>query len=139
MSPRRFRPRRIGRRIARRALRRGRRRFFRRRARRFLLGGAVLLALSNTHRAYKFREEDVDSLEKHYGKPAEELSEEEIDQGMRNLGIKDIELDDTDKAKIYHADKQDSNLKDRAQKYCIYCGELLEKGASYCHNCGAKV
>ena len=138
MSPRWRPPGRAVRRITRNVIRR-QRRYARRRARRWLVGGAILLALSGTHNAYKMNERDVDRLENHYGRPAEELTEEEIVTGMRQLGISRIELDDDDRAKIYSADHDDDDFKSTGKKYCIYCGHLLDYGANYCKSCGSKV
>lgn len=136
MNPRRFfRPGRVARRI----MRRQTRRFLRRRARRFLVGGAIVLALSGTHRAYKFRQNDVERLENHYGKPAEELSEDEIVYGMRNLGIQKIELDEQDRAKIYESDNQNEDFGAEGKKYCSNCGDIIDQGEIYCSNCGIKL
>ncbi|MBD3193347.1 MAG: hypothetical protein GF308_22115 [Candidatus Heimdallarchaeota archaeon] len=130
MSPR-FRPRRV--------IRRRRRRFIRRRTRRFLLGSAIIFALAGTHRAYKMREPDVVRLENHYGRPVEELTEDEIVTGMRQLGIKKIELDDEDRAVIYEADDKDEGLSARGKKYCSNCGDIIDKGEIYCDKCGVKL
>jgi len=138
MRRRGFRPRRVARNIVRRTLRR-QRRFYRRRSRRFLLGGAVLLALAGTHNAYKLRDRDVEHLERHYGKPAEDLTEEEITTGMRQLGIQKIELDDEDRTRIYKSDEKDEGFKASGQKYCSHCGEMTMQGASFCTNCGANI
>ncbi|HUU77539.1 MAG TPA: zinc ribbon domain-containing protein [candidate division Zixibacteria bacterium] len=147
MSPRRFRPRRIPRRLpGPRILRprvlvpRGRhRRYIRRRTRRLFIGSAILLALAGTHRTYKIEDRDVDRLENYYGRPAEELTEEEIVSGMRHLGIQKIELDDDDRAKIYELDENDEDFKSSGKKYCMYCGEMLDSGANFCTSCGSKI
>ena len=129
MRRRRFtRPGRVVRNVVRRSLRR-QRRFYRRRARRFLLGSAILLALAGTHNAYKLHERDVNRLEQHYGKPAEDLTEEEISTGMRKLGISKIELDDNDRAIVYKSDDDDEELISSGKRYCIHCGEITVRGA----------
>ena len=134
LTPRFFRPGRIIRNIA-----RAQRRFIRRRTRRLLLGGAIILALAGTHQAYKFRNDDVQKMESYYRKPAEEMTEEEITQGMRKLNIKKIELDDNDRAKVYNADQQHEGFQTNSQKYCFNCGDIVEKGEIYCSNCGQKL
>ena len=124
--------------VTRRALRR-QRRYYRRRTRRWLVGGAVLLALAGTHNAYKIQDRDVDRLESHYGRPAEELSEEEIVTGMRQLGIEKIELDDNDRARVYKADSDDEDFKTSGIRYCMHCGELLPTDGKYCPSCGSRI
>jgi hypothetical protein len=138
MRRRGFRPGRLVRNIVRRSARR-QRRFFRRRTRRFIIGGAVLLALAGTHNAYKLRDRDVERLENHYGRPAEDLTEDEITTGMRQLGIQKIELDDKDRARIYKSDEDDEGFKASGQKYCSQCGTLTLQDASFCQNCGSAI
>jgi len=133
-------PGRIIRRAVRRSVRRQiRRSFFRRRARRWLIGGAVLLAIAGTHRAVKLREEDARRLESHYGRPVEELSEEEINQGMQYYNIQPLTIDDDDRQRIYQEDEKEEGLTSQGHKYCMYCGALLEKNANFCSSCGEKV
>ena len=135
LSPRFFRPRRA----VRRAIRRGRRRFIRRRTRRFLLGAAIVFALAGTHRAYKIREPDAIRLEQHYGRPVEELTEDEVVNGMRQLGIQKIELNDKERAIVYDADNKEEGFSSKGQRYCSNCGDIIEKGEIYCDNCGVKL
>ena len=138
MCPRWFGAGRIARDIVRHAIR-SQRRFLRRRTRRLIMGGIILLAIAGTHRALKLRDRDVNQLESYYGRPVENLSEEEIDQGMKNLNIQNMNLDENDKAKIYEMDDQDEGLSSSGQKYCTNCGDILEKGASFCMSCGSKI
>jgi len=128
----------IIRRATRNAVRR-QRRFYRRRTRRWLIGGAVLLALSGTHNAYKFRDRDVERLENHYGRPAEELTEDEIVTGMRQLGIEKIELDENDRVRVYKADSDDEDFKSSGTRYCMHCGELLKPDGNFCPSCGSRI
>ena len=139
MSPRWFRPGRIVRRAVRNNLIRQTRRFYRRRTRRWLIGGAILLAIAGTHRAVKMREEDAYRLEQHYGRPVDQLSEEEITPGMRQLGIRKIELDDNDRATIYDDDMKESGLKVQGQRYCTNCGAILLENANFCSECGTHI
>lgn len=146
MPRRGFRPRirgpRLPGKIIRRTVRHGmrrQRRYLRRRTRRWLVGGAVLLALSGTHNAYKMRDRDVEKLENHYSRPVEDLSEKEIVSGMRTLDIEKIELDDEDRSKVYKADSEDEDFKGAGIRYCIQCGELLKHDGSFCPSCGSKI
>ncbi|MHA1245453.1 MAG: zinc ribbon domain-containing protein [Candidatus Heimdallarchaeota archaeon] len=138
MRRRGFRPGRLVRNIVRRSTRR-QRRFFRRRSRRFIIGGAILLALAGTHNSYKLRDRDVERLENHYGRPAEDLTEDEITSGMRKLNIQKIELDDDDRARVYKSDEKEEGFKSSGQKYCSHCGDMTVQGASFCTNCGAAI
>ncbi|NHJ85294.1 MAG: zinc ribbon domain-containing protein [Asgard group archaeon] len=139
MSPRWFRPGRIVRRAVRNNLIRQTRRFYRRRTRRWLIGGAILLAIAGTHRAIKMREEDAYRLEQHYGRPVDQLSEEEIATGMRQLGIRSIELDDNDRKTVYDDDVKESGLKISGQRYCTNCGAILLENAQFCSECGTHI
>ena len=103
--------RRTVRRTARRTTRRTARRIGRRRRRRVLLaGGMVLLAAGGTAAAIKLTQKDAQRIEEHAGASVEELTEEELVEAMRHLGIKSIELDDDDRAAI--AEQQDYSLTD---------------------------
>jgi len=85
------RPRRIMLPTVRRSLRR-QRRMMRRQSRRMLFGSFILLALSGSHHKHKFHSDDLDRIEKHYNKPVEDLTEEELIDAMKKLGIKKLEL-----------------------------------------------
>ncbi len=94
----------------RRAIRRGmirrQRRIFRRqrrmirRTRRFIFGSMIILALANSRHNYKFHQEDVARIENYYGRPAEDLTEAELIQAMRKLGINHLDIDDHENNKI---------------------------------------
>ncbi|NHK32648.1 MAG: zinc ribbon domain-containing protein [Asgard group archaeon] len=140
MSPRWRIPGRVVRRAINRNVRRAiRRSFVRRRARRWLIGGAVLLAIAGTHRAVKLREEDARRLENHYGRPVEELTEDEINQGMHYHNIQPLTIDDDDRRKIYDDDDQEEGFSSQGQKYCINCGAMLKKDSNFCASCGTKI
>lgn len=92
--------RRAGRRAARRTMRRRRmlpmgRRY---RRRRFLIGGATMLLVGGA--AYKLGQNSVKQIEEHTGKPAEQLTEQEIEAAMDELGIQEEEITDADMAAI---------------------------------------
>jgi hypothetical protein len=106
-----MRSRRVARRTGRRTARRTTRRVMRRRRRRrILVGGMVLLAVGGTAAAIKLTQKDAQRIEEHAGASVEELTEEELVEAMRQLGIKSIELDDNDRAMV--ADQQDYSLDD---------------------------
>ena len=60
----------------------------------------VLLAAGGTAAAIKLTQKDADRIEAHAGASVEELTEEELAQAMRDLGIQSIELDENDQAII---------------------------------------
>ncbi len=90
----------------RRGVIRRRRRIFRRqrrmirRTRRFMFGSVIILALANSRHNYKFHQEDVARIESYYGRQAEDLTEAELIQAMRKLGINHLEIDDHENDKI---------------------------------------
>lgn len=92
--------RRTGRRAARRTMRRrtmlrpGRR--YRRR--RLLVGGATLLLVGGA--AYKIGQSQAQQIQQHTGKPPEDLTQEELEQAMDDLGIEEQELTPQDQAAI---------------------------------------
>ena len=86
-----MRPRRIMHPVIRRSLRR-QRRVIRRQSRRMLLGSFILLALAGSHHKHKFYSDDLDRIERYYDKSAENLTEEELLNAMKKLGIKKLEL-----------------------------------------------
>jgi hypothetical protein len=65
-----------------------------------VVGGMVLLAAGGTAAAIKMSQKDADRIEAHTGASVEELTEEELVQAMRDLGIQSIELDENDQAVI---------------------------------------
>ena len=75
-----------GRRMAARMASRMRRR--RRRRRVVLVGGLIAVGV------HKMSKKDVERVEEHTGKSAEELSDEELDQAMSDLNIESEELTD---------------------------------------------
>ena len=89
----------------RRAVRHSRRRTVRRvrrrtRRRRLLVGGAVVLMIGGAYTSYKLSQQDVRQIGQHTGKPAEDLTETEIEAAMDDLGIQDMELTPEDEAAI---------------------------------------
>lgn len=108
----------MARRMARRMVGRMRRRRRRRRRRRIILVGG-LIALG----AYKLSKRDVERVEEKTGKPAEELTDEELDQAMSDLDIQKDEMSDEEFDYVDQQDAQDDYL-DELERL----GELHEKG-----------
>jgi hypothetical protein len=79
----------------------GRRRRRRRRRRLVLAGGAVMWA------GHKMSQKDSQKIEEHTGKPPDELSDEEVEAAMGELGIEEQELTEGDKAAIEAAEDED--------------------------------
>ena len=96
--------RRTGRRAGRRAARRTmRRRMILRpgriyRRRRILVGGATLLLVGGA--AYKIGQSQAQQIQEHTGKPPEDLTQEELESAMDDLGIEEQELTPEDQAAI---------------------------------------
>ena len=85
--------------------RRGRRRTVRRvrrrtRRRRIIVGGAVVLMVGGAYSSYKLSKQDVEKVEQHTGKSADDLTEAELETAMDDLGIQDMELTAEDEAAI---------------------------------------
>lgn len=85
------------RRATRRTIRRVRRRT---RRRRILVGGAVVLMIGGAYSSYKLSQQDVQQIEQHTGKNADDLTEAELESAMDDLGIQDMELTPEDEAAI---------------------------------------
>jgi len=96
--------RRTGRRAARRTTRRVMRRRMvlrpgrRYRRRRLLVGGAALLLVGGA--AYKLGQSQAQQIQQYTGKPPEDLTQEELEQAMDDLGIEEQELTPEDQAAI---------------------------------------
>jgi hypothetical protein len=94
-----------------------------------LVGGMVLLAAGGTAAAIKLTQKDAQRIEQHTGASVEELTEEELVEAMRHLGIKSIELDDNDRATI--ADQGDYSLADAPQPAAAEAAGVGEPEPSY--------
>lgn len=68
------------------------------RRRRILVRGATLLLVGGA--AYKLGQSSVQQIEQHTGKPADQLTEEELTAAMDELGIEEQELTAEDQAAI---------------------------------------
>lgn len=73
----------------------------RRRRRRLILGGFAVLAIGGAaYGTFKLATRDVQKIEQHTGRSADDLTEQELIAAMQELGIEKIDLTDTDKAEI---------------------------------------
>lgn len=106
----------MARRMARRMVARMRRR--RRRRRVILVGGLVALG------AYKLSKKDVQRVEEHTGKSAEELSDEELDQAMNDLNIQKDEMTDEEWDYVEEQDPDKDDYMDELERLA----ELNQKG-----------
>jgi len=74
----------------------------RRMRRRILIGGMVVMGVG--YSAYKMSSKEVEQVEQHTGKQAEDLTEDEMDQAMDDLGIEGQEPSDAEMAQLEAAD-----------------------------------
>ncbi len=81
---------------------RARRRRRVRRRRMMLVGGMIVLGTSAVH---KYSKKDVERIEQQTGKPAEELTDEQLAQAAQQLGIQPEELDDQEMDQVDAADE----------------------------------
>ncbi len=80
-----------------------RRRRRRRRRRVILVGGLIAVG------AHKLSKKDVERVEEHTGKTAEELTDEELDQAMSDLNIDAEELSDAEWDEVEKADAEEDD------------------------------
>jgi len=90
-------------RVRRMTMRRHRRR---RRRRILLVGGMIALGYAG----YKMSKRDVQRVEEHTGKDADELTDEQLEQAMDQLGIDKETMSDEEWAQAEKADAQTSYL-----------------------------
>jgi hypothetical protein len=81
-----------------RGMMRRRRRMRRRMRRRLIVGGAVLVAAGAS--AVKLSQKEVDQIEQSTGQKVENLSEDQLDTAMNNLGIEGQEPTDQEVAML---------------------------------------
>jgi predicted Zn-dependent peptidase len=84
-----------------------------------LLGGLGLVAFG----AYKMSKRNADRVEEHTGKKAEELTDEQLEQAMDQLGIEKQELTDEEWAEVEKADAQQDYIEELER-----LDELRKKG-----------
>lgn len=112
----------MARRMARRMVARMRRRRRRRRRRRIILVGG-LIALG----AYKLSKRDVERVEEHTGKTAEELTDEELDQAMDDLNIPKEEMSEEEWDYVEQEDAKEDDQADYLDEL-ERLGELNKQG-----------
>ena len=88
----------LGRGPARRSVVRRHRRMRRRMRRRLIIGGAVIVAIGGS--ATKMSQSEVQQVEQHTGMKAEDLTEEQLDAAMNDLGIEGQEPTDQEVAML---------------------------------------
>jgi len=94
-------------RVRRMTVRMTRRRHRRRRRRRILLvGGMVAVGYAG----YKLSKRDVERVEEHTGQSADELTDEQLEQAMEQLGIEQETMSDEEWAAAEKADTEPSYL-----------------------------
>lgn len=103
--------------MARRMVHRRRRR--RRRRRILLVGGMIAVGYAG----YKMSKKDVDRVEEYSGQPADELTDEQLEQAMDQLGIDKETMSDEEFAESEKADGQEDYL-DELERLA----ELNQKG-----------
>ncbi len=94
----------VGRGPVRRSVIRRHRRIRRRMRRRLVIGGAVLLAVGTS--AVKMSPNEVQQVEQYTGQKAEDLSEEQLDAAMGELGIEGQEPNDQEIAMLEAEDQK---------------------------------
>jgi hypothetical protein len=105
--------------------------------RRLLFGSFIYLAVAGS-RPYKMTSDEVERVEQHTGKPAEELTEDELKSSMRDLNIENREVSDEEYNRINEqTGKPTTGAK--TEGYCRFCGAHLTGPGKFCANCGSKV
>ncbi len=95
-----------------------RRRRRRRRRRIILVGGLIALG------SYKLSQKQVEQVEQHTGKSAEELTDEELEQAMSDLNIDAEELSDAEWDEVEKADAEEDDYTAELERVA----DLHEKG-----------
>ena len=60
----------------------------------------MVLMIGGAYSSYKLSQQDVQQIEQHTGKNADDLTEAELESAMDDLGIQDMELTPEDEAAI---------------------------------------
>jgi len=92
----------------RRSVMRRHRRMRRRMRRRMIIGGAVLVAAGTS--AVKMSQSEVQQVEQHTGQKAEDLTEEQLDAAMGELGIEGQEPNDQEIAMLEAEEDKDPSV-----------------------------
>ena len=101
------------------AVRRQMRRRRRRRRMLLLVGGMAVLGYAG----YKMSQKDVQRVEEYTGQPADELTDEQLEQAMDQLGIEKETMSDEEWAEVEKADAQPDYIVELQR-----LGELHQQG-----------
>jgi hypothetical protein len=113
----------MARRMASRMMRMRRRRHRRRRRRRIILvGGLIAVGV------HKLSQKDVERVEEHTGKTAEDLTDEELEQAMTDLNIEAEELTDEEFDSVDKQDAADEAAEDDYIEQLERLGDMRDKG-----------
>ena len=74
-----------------------------------MIGGAVLLFAGGTAAAIKLSKRDAEKIEEHTGTPVQDMTDEDLEQAMRDLNIKSMEITDDDRVAIERDTAQDAS------------------------------
>ncbi|MFX0068726.1 MAG: zinc-ribbon domain-containing protein [Candidatus Hodarchaeota archaeon] len=91
---------------------------------RVLIGSMVVVAISGS-KTITLLSEDLDKIEEEIGKTVEDMTEDELRDAMKKMGIKEQELTSEDKTKV----KEEI-------EFCTNCGSSIEPGEESCPYCG---
>jgi hypothetical protein len=120
--------------MARRVVRRTARRVYRRR---FVIGPAVVFATAAggaaTASTVKMSSADAQKVESTTGKPAEELTEEELKAAMKRLGINKLELTPEEQKQVA------SPVQAEGEFECSECHAMVTATQKFCPSCGAEL
>ncbi len=106
--------------------------------RRLLFGSFVYLAITGS-RPYKLYPEEVERVEQQTGKPAEDLTEDELVSSMNHLNIEKRDVSDEEYNRINEQNGKEVS-KTGNNVYCSFCGgKLPHAGAKFCSHCGGKL
>ncbi len=127
-------PARVARRIARRIARHTARRVYRRR---FVIGPAVVFAAAaggaSAASTVKMSSADAQKVESTTGKPAEELTEDELKAAMKRLGINKLELTAEEQKQVASPAQAESQFE------CSECHAPVTATQKFCPSCGAEL
>ncbi len=122
------------RRMARRVARRTARRVYRRR---FMVGPAVVFAAAAGGAAagstVKMSSADAQKVESSTGKPAEELTEDELKAAMKRLGINKLELTAEEQKQVA------SPVQAEGEFECSECHAAVTATQKFCPSCGSEL
>ncbi|MFX0096892.1 MAG: zinc ribbon domain-containing protein [Candidatus Hodarchaeota archaeon] len=93
--------------------------------RRILIGSMVVVAISGSSKVIKLRSDDLDRIEEEMGKTVEDMTEDELIDAMKKMGIKEQKFTSKDKEKVIEE-----------IDFCPNCESSIEPGEEFCPYCG---